>query len=56
MEEYKHFIKHRSLESVIGTILIVFFIVGAFVIGKTLQPEQKFLSKSSYPTDTIQSR
>lgn len=42
MEEYKNFVRHKSLETLVGFVLITFILVGTFVVGKTLNPEKKY--------------
>jgi hypothetical protein len=42
MEEYKNYIQHKSLETLMGFVLITFVVAGVFVVGKTLNPERKF--------------
>jgi|GEM_PF-2043032 energy-converting hydrogenase Eha subunit F len=51
MEEYRSYIRHKSLENIMSTVLIVFVILGVFVVGKTLNPEQKYASAYSYSVE-----
>ena len=48
MEEYKNYVRNKSLENIMSTVLIVFVVFGIFVIGKTLNPEEKYASAHSY--------
>jgi hypothetical protein len=44
MEEYKNYIRHKYLENIAGLVLMIFVVASIFVIGKTINPEQKYAS------------
>lgn len=51
MEEYRNYVRHKSLENIMSLVLMIFVVAGIFVIGKTISPEQKYVS-SYYAVST----
>jgi len=53
MEEYKSYIRHKSLENIAGLVLMVFVVASVFVIGKTISPEKQYASLYDVSTSKI---
>lgn len=54
MEKYKKYTQFKFTETLIITVLILFVMVSMFIIGKTINPEEKYskISNSSIITIT----
>lgn len=53
MEGYKNYIRHKSLENIVGLVLMIFVIASIFVVGKTMNPEQKYIAVYNVSTSQI---
>lgn len=54
MEEYKKYTQYKFTETLITTVLMLFVVASVFIIGKTINPEEKYskISNSSIITIT----